>query len=136
MIPFSNNREAYTLLAFLRWSWSRMVLRMRIDFGVTSTNSSVLMYVGARCTDVGELLGLADVDDKVVVVHMLADDLSHVHLFARVDEELTAILQLVDGIGIGRARLQGNHRAVLPSLDVAFVGLVFLVAVGHDGFAL
>ena len=40
--------------------------------------------VTAAGPDVGELLGLCDIDDKVVVVNVLADDLSCIHLLARV----------------------------------------------------
>ena len=94
------------------------------------------LLVGAGGTDVGELLGLADIDDEVVVVDVFADDLTHIDVLTGVDEELATVLQLVDGIGEGIAGFEGNHRAVDTALDVALVGLVFLEAVGHDGFAL
>ena len=42
------------------------------------------LVVGTRSTHVGELLGLADVDDKVVVVHMFADDQQVVAVDARI----------------------------------------------------
>ena len=61
---------------------------------------------------------------------------SGVDFVARRDEEFAAVLQVVDGVGERRAALKGNHGAVGASLDVAFVGLIFLEAVRHDGFAL
>ena len=67
---------------------------------------------------------------------VLAHHLTGIDLLARVDEEFAAILQLVDGVGEGRARFEGNHRAVHTPFDVALVGLIFLEPVRHDGFAL
>ena len=69
-------------------------------------------------------------------MNVLADHLSGIHLFLREDEELAAVLQVVDGIGDGCARVHRDHRAVRPAFHVALVGLVVLEAVGHDGFAL
>ena len=94
------------------------------------------LVVGTRGTDVGELLGLADVDDEVVVVHVLADDLPHIDILARVDEELAAILQLVDSVCEGMARIHRYHGTIDAALNLAFIGLVLLEAVGHDGFTL
>lgn len=94
-----------------------MTLRMRMDFGVTSTYSSSLMYsrassrlnttggddaglvVGTRCAHVGELLGFGDVDHEVVVVDVLTYYLSGIYFVLWVDEEAAAVLQLVDGVG-------------------------------------
>ena len=92
--------------------------------------------VGTRGADIGELLGLADVDHEVVVVDMLANHLSGIDVFTWIDEEFTTILQLVDGIGEGIARIHGDHGAVDTTLYLTLVGLVFLKAVGHDGLAL
>ena len=72
--------------------------------------------VGTRGTDIGELLGLADVDHEVVVVDMLANHLSGIDVFTWIDEEFTTILQLVDGIGEGIARIHGDHGAVDTTL--------------------
>ena len=68
--------------------------------------------VGAGGTDISELLGLADIDDEVVVVDVFADDLTHIDILTGVDEELAAVLQLVDGIGEGIAGFEGYHGAV------------------------
>ena len=94
------------------------------------------LVVGTRGTDIGELLGLANVDDEVVVVNVFADDLTHVDVLTGIDEELASILQLVDGVGIGIARLEGYHGTVDATLDVALEGLILLEAMGHDGLAL
>ena len=67
---------------------------------------------------------------------VFADDLTHIDVLTGVDEELAAVLQLVDGIGESIASLEGYHGAVDTTLDVALVGLVLLEAMGHDGFAL
>ena len=54
-------------------------------------------------THIGEFLRLGDIDYDVVVLSVFSDHLSGIHLFLREDEEATAILELVDGIGIGSA---------------------------------
>ena len=68
-------------------------------------------------------------------MHVLAHDLSGIDLLLRIDEEASAVLELVDGVGEGSTRLHGNHGTVGASFDVALVGLVLLEAVRHDGFA-
>ena len=67
---------------------------------------------------------------------MLAHHLTGIDLLARVDEELAAVLEFVDGIGVGGARLQGYHGAIGAAHDVALIGLVLLIAMGHDGLTL
>ena len=67
------------------------------------------LFVCTRSTHVGELLGLADVDDEVVVVNMLTYNLTHIDILAWIDEELTTVLQFVDGVGKGITSLEGNH---------------------------
>jgi small GTP-binding protein len=61
-------------------------------------------------THVGELLGLSHVDHEVVVMNMLAHNLSCINLLTRIDEELATILKLVYRIGISGTCLQSNHR--------------------------
>ena len=54
----------------------------------------------------------------------------------RRDEELAAVLEVIDGVGKGRAAFEGDHRAVAATRNVALIGLIFLETVRHDGFAL
>ena len=65
---------------------------------------------------------------------MLTDDLTGVDFFLRSDEEATTALEVVEGIGVGRPRLEGNDRAVATTLDVALPWLILEEAVGKDGF--
>ena len=69
-------------------------------------------------------------------MHMLSHYLPGVHLVLRRDEEAAAVLQVVNGVGIGRAAFERDERAVGAALYVAFIGLIFLVTVRHDGLAL
>ena len=87
-------------------------MRIRIDFGVTSTSSSSLIYSRASSSEstvrgtmralssagacVGKLFCFRNVHHEVVVMHVFADNLACVDLLARVDEELAAVLQFVD----------------------------------------
>ncbi len=87
------------------------------DATVTGTFSSKDMAVGISCS------------------YMFTDNLSGIDFLLRVDEELTAVLKVVNGIGKSSAGLHGDHGTVCAALDVALVGLVVLVAVSHDGFA-
>ena len=66
---------------------------------------------------------------------MLADDLTLVDLVHRADEEASAVLQLVDRVGVGRAGLARNDRAVDAHLDIADPRFEAFQPVGHDGFA-
>ena len=92
--------------------------------------------VSTRCTDVGKLLSFAYVDDEVVVVNMFAHYLTSIHILTRINEELTTILQLVDGVGKGITRIHRDHRPIDTTLYLTFIGLVLLEAVSHDGLAL
>ena len=94
------------------------------------------LLVGTAGTDVGQLLCLAYVDDKVYVVNMLSYNLAGIHLVLRFYEELAPILQMVYGICIGIAALQGNQRTVGTAVYLALERLVLLEAVRHDGLAL
>ena len=94
------------------------------------------LVVGTGSAHIGELLGFSHVHHEVVVVDVFAHHLSGIDFVLRVDEEAATVLQVVDGVGKGRAGFERNHGAVLPAGDVALVRLVVLEAVGHDGFAL
>ena len=50
------------------------------------------LLVRTRCTDVGQLLCLRNVDNEVVVVNMLTNNLSAINFLTRINEELTTIL--------------------------------------------
>ena len=65
---------------------------------------------------------------------MLTDDLPGVDFFLWSDEEATTALEVVEGIGVGRPRLESNDRAVATTLDVALPRLILEEAVGKDGF--
>ena len=85
---------------------------------------------------VGEFLRLGDVDDQVLFVYVFTYYLTCIHFILRINEELTAVLKLVDGISEGCTAFHGNHGTVATAFDVTLVGLVFLEAVCHDGFSL
>ena len=53
------------------------------------------LLVGTAGTHVGQLLGLAHIDDKIYVVNMLTDYLTCIHLVLGFDEELATVLQMV-----------------------------------------
>ena len=65
---------------------------------------------------------------------MLTDDLASVDFFLWSDEEATAALEVVEGVGVSRPRLESNDRAVVTTLDVALPWLILEEAVGKDGF--
>lgn len=70
------------------------------------------LFVGTGSADIGQLLCLGDVDDEVVVVNVLTNYLTSVNLILRIDEELTAVLQVVNGISEGGTTFKSNHRTV------------------------
>ena len=92
--------------------------------------------VRARCTHIGKLLRLGDVDDQIFFVNVFAHYLAGIDFVLRIDEEFTTVLQLVDGVCKGRSAFHGNHRTVASAFDVALVRLVFFEAVCHNGFSL
>ncbi len=98
--------------------------------------NNLRLVVRAAGTCVCQLFRLCHVHDKVVVVDMFADNLTGVDLLARVDEELAAVLQLVNRVGVGRARLHRYHRAVKAAGNISLVRLVLLEAVSHNRLAL
>ena len=69
-------------------------------------------------------------------MHVLSHYLSTIDILARVDEELATILQLVDGVSVGIARLKGYHRTIGAALYVALVWLILLETMRHDCLAL
>ena len=69
---------------------------------------------------------------QVVVVNMLTYNLAAVNLLTRVDEELTTILQLIDGVSKGSTGFERNHATVRTAADFTLVWLILLEAVSHD----
>ena len=67
---------------------------------------------------------------------MLTHHLTSIDILTRIDEELTTILQLVDGIGKGITCIHRNHRTVDTALYLTLVRLILLEAVGHDSLTL
>ena len=100
------------------------------DYG----RSQRYLVVATRSTHIRQLLALADVDGQVTFLRVLTDDLTGVDFFLWSDEEATTALEVVEGIGVGRPRLEGNDRAVATTLDVALPWLILEEAVGKDGF--
>ena len=137
-------------LAFFRSCSFRKRLRMRIDFGVTSTSSSSAMnstayssvssiggdeahrFVGARRADVGELLALDRIDDEVVVAAVDADDHAFVELLAGRHEHAAALLQLPQRVGDRVAVLLRNQHAVAALGDLALQRRVAVEHVAHE----
>ena len=69
-------------------------------------------------------------------MNVLANHLTHIDILTWVDEELAAILELVDSIGEGITCLEGYHRTIHTTLNLALIRLILLEAVRHDGLAL
>ena len=65
---------------------------------------------------------------------MLTDNLACVDFFLRSDEEAPTALKVVQRIGIGRARLQSDDRAVITTLDIPLPRLILEEAMGKDRF--
>src|SRR6266567_528259 len=91
--------------------------------------------VGAGGADVGQLLPLAGVDVQVVVLGVLADDHPAVDLHAGADEEDTARLQGIQGVGGGLAVLHGHQHAVLAAGNLSLVRRVVMEGWGEDAGA-
>ena len=68
------------------------------------------LFIRTARTHIRELLCLRHVDDKVVVMHVLAHHLTGIDLFSRVNEELSAVLQFVYTVCICRSCLHSYHR--------------------------
>src|SRR5262245_50699894 len=77
------------------------------------------VLVLARGADVGELLALDDVDDKVVVARVLAHDHALIHPSLRLDDHGAAVLQVEERIRGGLAHGVRDEHASLPPGDVA-----------------
>ena len=73
-----------------------------------SGRNDVGLLVGAACTDIGELLCLADIDDDIVFMNVLTNNLTSIDLILRLDEEAAPVLQMIDGIGVGITTLKSN----------------------------
>ena len=69
-------------------------------------------------------------------MNMLAYHLTGIDILTGIDEELAAILQLIDGVSEGIAGIHGDHGTIDAALDLALVRLILLEAMGHDGLAL
>ena len=66
------------------------------------------LLVARLRTHVGEFLRLGDVDGEVFVLGVFAHYLSGIDLILREDEELAAVLQLVESVCKGGASLLGD----------------------------
>ena len=93
------------------------------------------LVVRTRSAHVRQLLGFGDVHRDVVLARVLADYLSFVNGVHRRDEEASAVLELVDRVGIGRARLARDDRTVGAHLDLADPRFEVLQTVRHDRLA-
>ena len=87
-------------------------------------------------TDIGQLLCLAHIDNKVDIVNMLTYNLTSIHLVLGFNEELATVLQVVYGIGIGIATFQRYELTVDSAVYLALERLVLLEAMRHYGLTL
>ena len=69
-------------------------------------------------------------------MNVLTDHLTHIDIFTWINEELATVLQFVNSIGKGIAGVHRNHRTVDATLYLAFIRLILLEAVSHDGLTL
>ena len=90
---------------------------------------------GGGVAAVGHVLLLAHVHVDVAGAGVPADDHAVVHLHARLDEQLAAVLDVEQGVGGGHAVLPGHQRAGVAGGDVALDGLVVLEHGAHDALA-
>ena len=77
----------------------------------------------------------ANVHTDILGPRTLADHLTGIHLVARRNEKPPPILQLADGIGIGRAALRRDQRTVRPPLDLAPIRFEAFEPMRHHRFA-
>ena len=145
-------RRSYSRPASRRRSCcERSRFRSRIDAGVTSTSSSPAMnsiadferdrrwrrqpqrlVVGVR-PDIRELLLLRRVDIHVAGPAVLADDHPLVHLDARPDEQLGALLEVEQPIRVGGPGAVGNDDAARAVRDIACPRSVALADLVEQG---
>ena len=86
-----------------------------------------LLGVGSgRGTVARARLASARIDVQVARTDVRADHLTFVHLGARGNEEATALLEIGQGVGRGRAGLAGHQRAEFLPLDGTGVGSVLM----------
>ena len=93
------------------------------------------VFLGARGAEVGELPGLERIDLEVLRLGVLADDHAFVELVAGRDEQDAALLEHVERVGDRLAIAHRDQDAVLPALDRALIGAVFLEQAVHDAGA-
>ena len=60
--------------------------------------------------------------------------LTCIYFVLREDEELTAILQFIDGIGKSSSAFHCDHGAIGTAFDFSLVRLIFFKTVCHDSF--
>ena len=94
------------------------------------------LFVTTRCPDVGELLGLADIDIEIPFPGMLADNLASVNLLARLYEEPAAIEKLIHRVSNCFASLQRDQRSIGSHVDISLVWLVILEPMCNNGLSL
>src|SRR5262249_47261666 len=85
--------------------------------------------------DVGQLLRLRRVDDEIVVARVQADDLPAVDVYPRTQEELPALLQVEETVGVGLAAVLRDEHAVRAALERSRVRTVVLEVVVQDAGA-
>ena len=103
---------------------SSIFLRIRSDFGVTSSSSSVSMkssacsrlrdtrrceperLVGTGGTGVGQMFCLADVEFNILGFAVLSDDHAGIYSFSGTDKQCAAFLSAVQAVSDGFACLK------------------------------
>lgn len=137
----------------MRCSLLSILLRMRMFFGVTSTNS-VVRYkleallkaeyavggqaegvVAAGCSHVGNVLLLADVYDYILIAGAFAHYLAHVYGYARAYEHAAAILSVKEAVAVGLAGLGADKAAVGTLLDISLIRLILVEYAAHYAVA-
>ena len=92
--------------------------------------------VRAGGAGIGQLLFLADVDGDILLLRRHADDHAGIHGHARADEQLAALLRIVQAVGDALAGLERDERAGIAAAEVALVRGVAVKDGGHDALAL
>ena len=69
-------------------------------------------------------------------MHVLTHHHAGINLGLRIDEELSTVLKVVNGVGHRSAGVHRNQRAVRTAADLTLVWLVVLESMRHNGLSL
>src|SRR6266545_2179563 len=105
----------------------KLVVRQEFDRVVEGQLAHAIELRGdvrVAAAHVREVLAAHNIHLEIAVADVLSDDHALIHLDAGADEELTALLGLVQAERRGRARFEGDERAEVSRLDRARVRAV------------